>query len=802
MLAHQRLVSSSLLALAIVGTACNSVFDIQKGQPRAQCADLLTIDDMEDGDGEVCESDGRHGYWYTVGDGTSTDLTAGSTSDFKPALIPGGRAGSRYASRLTGSGFTDFGAILGFSFKQEGLGTAVYDAATTGGITFWMKSNAPVSVNFLIPETVLPANGGLCDESADDPNCNSHFAFKITAPSSDWVKYDVPYGALTQQFGGTATWNTQRLLGVQFLIDPGQAFDVWIDDVAFYHCGMPSCVPTCTDPAFPVSCPRGPSFPAACRPEGTDCAKARTWCSVSSIIDDMEDGDARVCPSDGRGGGWFTASDDTSTDLSPSKDFLQTPIPGGRDDSSYAARLTGSGFTAWGAQMGLGLKSGGLAYDASESGGIRFWMKSDTPVRIGVSTTETVAPDRASAGTCVDHEGQWNCDNGFEFPISSGGSDWQRYDVPFAALSQGGRSDADSNLNWGNAKFSAAALLGIHFTAPVSEPPGAAFEIWVDDLQFYSCSGNRCVPTCEDPKLPVPCPASAAGPAGCWREGTDCARLLNAGLYAVWGSGPEDAWAVGNDLANGSGVIRHWNGSDWSSIETDDATPLWAVGGSAADAVWAIGDHGNIFRWDGAVWSASNIGTNVSLNAVWASSEVDVWAVVDPNVARHWNGTKWTPFRLPAEGSFWALWGSGSDDVWAAGAAGSLAHWDGFAWSASPSGTEATLNKVWGSGPSDVWAVGDAGTLIHWDGKAWSAVSQLVPTALYSVWGSASDDVWAVGDGGVVLHWNGEVWSVVPSPVPVDLFDVWGSGADDVWVVGDAGTTIHWDGGSWQDVRP
>ncbi|HEX7605282.1 MAG TPA: hypothetical protein VF348_01130, partial [Usitatibacter sp.] len=133
----------SVIRLAFVGvtlaSGCNALFDIKEGKPQpTSCQDHLVIDDLEDGDGSICASDGRQGAWYTVGDGTGTNLTPTPGADFTPTLIPGTRAGtSRYAARLAGSGFTNWGALMGLNLNVQGLSRQTYDAGTAGGIRFW-----------------------------------------------------------------------------------------------------------------------------------------------------------------------------------------------------------------------------------------------------------------------------------------------------------------------------------------------------------------------------------------------------------------------------------------------------------------------------------------------------------------------------------------------------------------------------------------------------------------------------------------------------------------------------------------
>src|SRR4029453_18617256 len=128
--------------------------------------------------------------------------------------------------------------IMGFNFNVAELGLDTYNATTAGGLTFWMKSDRPVTVQLLTPGTVLTDNGGHCADGANARNCNNHFAYTITAPADGWYEYKEPLSALGKPLlgSGTATWDPTKLLCVQFLVGQGVAFDVWVDDVAFYHC--------------------------------------------------------------------------------------------------------------------------------------------------------------------------------------------------------------------------------------------------------------------------------------------------------------------------------------------------------------------------------------------------------------------------------------------------------------------------------------------------------------------------------------------------------------------------------------
>jgi hypothetical protein len=536
-----------------------------------------------------------------------------------------------------------------------------------------------------------------------------------------------------------------------------------------------------------------------------------TGCTDPLMIDDMEDGDRLICGSGGRHGDWYTEDDGTSTNISPKGDFTQTLIPGGRGTSLRAARLTGFGFTNSGAAMGLHLNGEGPAaqpYDASATQGIKFWMKSNVTVNVNFTFPETL-PVGEAGGTCVDSPSEANCDNHFRFLIASPKPDeWVEYNVPYSTLRQVPLGvDANGNRIEGSVTWNPSHLVGVQFNVP----PSQTFDVWVDDIRFYSCANADCVPTCTDPNTPVACPPTQGYPTGCRSPGTDCAIDFPGRFLGVWGSGPGDVWAVGNQhtpVTKSVGATDHWDGTAWSAFPSGTANTLNAVWGSGASDAWAVGDHGAIEHWDGAAWSAEQSGTANSLKSVWGSGPGDVWVVGFAGTIEHWDGTAWSATPSGTAFTLNGVWGSGPGDVWAVGnsATGAfvsaiIEHWDGSVWSVVPGATPAVLTGVWGSGGSDVWAIGYG--IIHWNGSVWSAVPiiGLPPHSqtLHGVRGSAPDDVWAVGGAGTSVHWNGAAWSVVPTDTKRDLINVWSSGRTDVWAVGYGflGTIEHWNGAAW-----
>ena len=102
------------------------------------------------------------------------------------------------------------------------------------------------------------------------------------------------------------------------------------------------------------------------------------------------------------------------------------------------------------------------------------------------------------------------------------------------------------------------------------------------------------------------------------------------------------------------------------------------------------------------------------LFAVWGSSAGDVYAVGDGGAILHYDGHAWRNLGSLTIASLLGVWGSSAGDVYAVGNEGTILHYDGHFWREMNSGTTKYLYGVWGSSPWDVYAVGDDGTILHY----------------------------------------------------------------------------------------
>jgi hypothetical protein len=92
----------------------------------------------------------------------------------------------------------------------------------------------------------------------------------------------------------------------------------------------------------------------------------------------------------------------------------------------------------------------------------------------------------------------------------------------------------------------------------------------------------------------------------------------SATIYGVWGSSPDDMWAVGTDGTNG--VVWRSSGDRFDATDVDPAlvaqTTLFKVWGRSADDVWMVGDQGRILHYDGSRISAMSSPSDVPLTTV------------------------------------------------------------------------------------------------------------------------------------------------------------------------------------------
>jgi hypothetical protein len=102
-------------------------------------------------------------------------------------------------------------------------------------------------------------------------------------------------------------------------------------------------------------------------------------------------------------------------------------------------------------------------------------------------------------------------------------------------------------------------------------------------------------------------------------------------LHGVWAFTPQDAWVAGERLSyvNGnairSGALAHWDGTAWTVEDKAEWPRFRAIWGSTPNDVWAVGPEGLVHR-DANGWTPLNL-TGLHGNHIWGASQTDAWIV-------------------------------------------------------------------------------------------------------------------------------------------------------------------------------
>ncbi|MBN1770462.1 MAG: hypothetical protein JXB32_04305 [Deltaproteobacteria bacterium] len=345
--------------------------------------------------------------------------------------------------------------------------------------------------------------------------------------------------------------------------------------------------------------------------------------------------------------------------------------------------------------------------------------------------------------------------------------------------------------------------------------------------------------------------------AGTW---TPVATGTTGSIEALWGTGPDDIWAVGGWVEP---IVLHYDGTAWApddSVPRIDPMGYYSIASRASGDLVIAARSGGMLQRSGGVWRPMEGAATYTLRSLWGNSPQEVYALgtaVDgtgaPSTAvLQYDGTAW---RLPHwrarvgardgwsdagdlvlvngddslhrfDGTAWeawnvmfldatllALWGTSVDDLWAVGGPlGSgqpgVFHRSGGSWTpwtVEPPVTGVELLDVTGLGADLVLAVGTGGTVLRRNaaGTALEALASGTTETLRSVWALSATEAFAVGDGGTILRWDGTAWTTMSSPADPwagrRLDGVWAGSPTSAFAVGEGGLLLRYDGSGWTE---
>lgn len=311
--------------------------------------------------------------------------------------------------------------------------------------------------------------------------------------------------------------------------------------------------------------------------------------------------------------------------------------------------------------------------------------------------------------------------------------------------------------------------------------PGGLWSVWASGQNDLWVVGGESPPSEEKPNL--------TGAAVVQWNGTEWSAH-DTGLphRALWVHGfPGGPVFVSGDRG---GMARFSDGA-WEVMDTGvPGAAFWGVWGSAPDDVWAVGarilvpgpddaepEGDVVIHYDGTEWSRvtippleENPTLSGSLFKVWGSGPNDVWIVGGSTTFYHWDGTTWEAHETPAmSGPFFTIAGRGPNDVWAIGglALPELLHWDGSSWESveMPEWAPPNMPGLWTAPGQSVYVAGMGGYTARLDlDGTWEEGEPVTPQLLHGITGDRQGGIYACGGNiaGILDDYQGVLLSNRP----------------------------------------
>lgn len=230
-------------------------------------------------------------------------------------------------------------------------------------------------------------------------------------------------------------------------------------------------------------------------------------------------------------------------------------------------------------------------------------------------------------------------------------------------------------------------------------------------------------------------------------------------------------------MGGAGGIILRYDGSDFTLMDTPGTGTVWGIWGSSPNDLWAVGGEspsagGFAWRNDGGnAWTAeptlpATVAAGAAVWKLFGTSRDNAWLVGSDGVVLRWDGRSLTEQEPLVGESLFTI--HGRDGLYAAvggtGASGYIFENDGGGWEeASPAaGTLQSLAGIFLEENGSGYAVGKLGSVYHRTSAGWTEedLDVSVNENFHAVWIDPSGGVWAAGgftDGfpltrGVLVH--------------------------------------------------
>ncbi len=188
-------------------------------------------------------------------------------------------------------------------------------------------------------------------------------------------------------------------------------------------------------------------------------------------------------------------------------------------------------------------------------------------------------------------------------------------------------------------------------------------------------------------------------------------------VWGIWAQAADDVWAVGGEPVFGTTpFVMRYDGQTWTQVELPPivrpgVAAFFKVWGSGPDDIYAVGQNGIILHWDGASFTEMGAGISQDLIGIWGNAADDITVVGGRGTAEfaHFDGTGWTRAPTSAFGGLNGVWTRRPDVAHTVGVRGTILRIDPSTLEVigqDPAPTDLELHGVFGDATGQILAFG------------------------------------------------------------------------------------------------
>tara|TARA_B100000686_G_scaffold351081_1_gene448830 strand:- start:96 stop:1205 length:1110 start_codon:yes stop_codon:yes gene_type:complete len=278
---------------------------------------------------------------------------------------------------------------------------------------------------------------------------------------------------------------------------------------------------------------------------------------------------------------------------------------------------------------------------------------------------------------------------------------------------------------------------------------------------------------------------------------------LPSALLSVQVAWNGDIYAVGSDVEDGRGpYVLHFNGEQWTRLETGVTGDLWWVHQVGLDDIWMSGANRLVLRYRPSTKTFTTVDVgqgSETLYGIWGLAADDMWSVGGKQcgVVLKNEGTEWTEMKLPdLEGAqclppLFKVWGLSENEVWMVGERGVSLAFDGSNLNLQQTDTGRTLFTVHSDVKGDlIVAVGgqQSGEIRELIDGGWKNVTPERTRQVLGINVGANGEAVAVGDRASTVRRGSDGWVVEKNGLDavndLSFHAVWTGPQGNAWAVG------------------